>query len=580
MMQLLLALLLMPAVLSAGPAGSPSGRAAATFTADDALAVEWTLELPEGTPAVFAVDLAGVEGLADLRVAASGKDGAKALAFDVNRAGAIRWVRWTGGAGRYLIGYRLSGVLRRGRDRDTLRWSVVPEGLPYGFAAVNAELKIDGALASCSDWDAVQVMSPAQVTRRASMPDGFLVEARSLPARAGLSLSVGMPKGTVPSTWRPVGFMKRRGGALLLFVLPLLTLCALAFVFWTRGRDPLVSGAWEGTAAALPEQEVWTPETAGVVADESADHRDVIAAALDLAREGVLGFAFTPARGGVPASLRISGAKPFAALPPTRRKIAEFLSGVDAITAEAGLSAQSVGVLQDALYEEASASGCFRMNPARERWYYYAAGAVLLAAGFALAVYGGTRLATSAGAAALWFLPVLAALGALRAKCPCLQKGLAALAGVLLVLAAASIQPYLGMGGLDWYAMGGLGLVFSSLCFFLFAPLMPQRTAKGSAMKSQLLAFDAWLGGAAPGAGGRPVQEEFERMLPYAVVFRRKKEWVNRAAAAGAQVPAWWTPAGAEAAAGALSEHKEPFLESLSLLSSAIGEPPESGGGG
>jgi hypothetical protein len=351
-------------------------------------------------------------------------------------------------------------------------------------------------------------------------------------------------------------------------------MCGLAFVFWTRGRDPVVSAVWEGAAAALPEEEGWTPETAGVVADESADHRDVIAAALDLAREGFLVFSYTPARGGTPASLRVNGAKPFDALPPTRRKIAEFLSGGDAVTAEAGLPAQSVGVLQDALYEEASASGCFRMNPARERWYYYSAGAVLSAAGFTLAVYGGTKLAVSAGAAALWFLPVLAVLGALRAKCPCAQKGLAALAGVLLVLAAASIQPYLGTGGLDWCAMGGLGLVFSSLFFFLFAPLMPQRTAKGSAMKSQLLAFDAWLGGAAPGAGGRPVQEEFERMLPYAVVFRRKKEWVNRAAAAGAQVPAWWTPA------GALSENKELFLESLSLLSSAVGEPPEPGGGG
>jgi hypothetical protein len=116
---------------------------------------------------------------------------------------------------------------------------------------------------------------------------------------------------------------------------------------------------------------------------------------------------------------------------------------------------------------------------------------------------------------------------------------------------------------------------------------MPQRTALGVSEKTRLLAFKSHLESLQPASGdAEALQDEFERGLPYAVIFRHKKQWVNKFSSAGVRTPGWWTVAAAgceeptDGRRPLLAENREVLLESLSILSSAVGESPAAGSGG
>jgi hypothetical protein len=187
------------------------------------------------------------------------------------------------------------------------------------------------------------------------------------------------------------------------------------------------------------------------------------------------------------------------------------------------------------------------------------------------------------GVVAGFAAPFFMARAALCAECPCLRWGLSIGAVVVLGVGLVTLEPFIGAGGVSWVSKAGTGLLFSSFFFFAFAPVMPQRTAQGSAEKERLLSHRMGLEMFPPPTDKEARDAEFQKGLPYAAVFQIRTDWVRKFAGAGANAPLWWkrrAQDGSAESAKPLAEVQADFLASLDLLTVRIEDLMPSGSGG
>ena len=78
------------------------------------------------------------------------------------------------------------------------------------------------------------------MTTLTRVESGIALAAERLPAGAPLRLSLALSGGSVRAGFGWVSFMKRTGGTVLMFLLPVITFLGLLATFWLRGRDPAV----------------------------------------------------------------------------------------------------------------------------------------------------------------------------------------------------------------------------------------------------------------------------------------------------------------------------------------------------
>ena len=275
----------------------------------------------------------------------------------------------------------------------------------------------------------------------------------------------------------------------------------LLVLWYLRGRDPrtgIIAEFWPEPPDDLP------PGAAGTLLDEHADHHDVVATLLGLARHGAVEIVqLVPEKVGrrrprrhVPADYELILRDPSKCESDLEAELLLIVFGPDA---EPGAMARlsdikpafvaEEPVVRDLLYAELVTRGYFRRSPrgTRRRWQ------VLGWAGLVASLLLGLILAVVVDVFALF--PTVAA--------------------VIL-----------------WGAMIRLSRA------------LPKKTATGAEAAAKWRAFRRYLSEIERYENVAKARELFERYLSYAVAFGLEREWIRTFAAVGAARPRWYHEAG------------------------------------
>ena len=93
--------------------------------------------------------------------------------------------------------------------------------------------------------------------------------------------------------------------------------------------------------------------------------------------------------------------------------------------------------------------------------------------------------------------------------------------------------------GWGWFMAGS---IVSVIIVWVFAPHMPQRTAKGAQEQRKWQAFRNYLKDLTRFQDMASAKENFEKYLPYAVAFGVEKDWVRRFEGLTVSSPDWYHP--------------------------------------
>ncbi|HXF70458.1 MAG TPA: DUF2207 domain-containing protein [Thermoflexus sp.] len=405
-------------------------------------------------------------------------------------------VRWffpptTNAVRTFHLRYLVRGAVRRYAEGDQLWWNPLPTEHAYEIRRSTITVFLPpGATAQ-----RIAAYGPADGE---ILEDGQVVRfqaRRPLQPDESFEIRVQFPHGIIPP--EPPGWQEREDriplynlGLLTLGLLLLVGGPALALIVWAvRGRDPY-AGVIPDVLAEPPAAD--PPAMVGVLLDEQADLRDILATVVDLARRGVLaieevreGFTrdFILRRTGQEADLRLFEVVLLRALfdGASVRRLKELRYRFF----------QRLPEIEAALYQEVARAGWFVGRPDRVR--------------------GGYRL--------LAFL----------------FGGLAALAGI----GAASWSED-GLWGM-WAVAVGLG--GTALAWFLIAPHMPRKTREGAERAARWRAFAQGLRRLQPLAA-EEARARLERYLPYAIAFGMERRFLRQwqEMAPDLPPPPWYRP--------------------------------------
>jgi hypothetical protein len=400
----------------------------------------------------------------------------------------------------FEVRYRVRGGIRVYPGGDQIYWTAIPPGLPGPISSASVTVRFPTDVAPESlmarAYSGGAELQPAAVTS-----SEVRFEASRLNTGQALDARVQFPHGLTAAETPAWQEDYDRRAAYNSQVRPILNLLLLVgslallagggvmlFGAWfTRGRDPALG-------RVAPERE--TPPSdlpagvVGVLVDEQADPRVVLATLLDLANRGYVRITQIEDRSLAGSSLdyQLELLKEPVGLRGFERTLLGTLFGSQT---EARLSAVkerwrvNVPVYKRDLYREATERGLFPEDPdeVRERWRrrgWQALGLALVGGFLATALLG--------GAAELIWLP-FAALGLL---------------GIALLLTG---------------------------------PKMPRRSKAGAVEAAEWRAFGRHL--AELPAGGNGAGETFGRYLPYAVALGVEQSWLTNFEAVGTAAPQW-----------------------------------------
>jgi len=391
----------------------------------------------------------------------------------------------------YWIRYRVERGVLYFDDHDEIYWNATGNEWPVGIERSDASVILPSGAATslvetaCFTGRQGSVISDCE-TR--SEPGAFAFRtARVLAAQEGLTVVVGLPKGTLHEPSATQKWLDRASDYVSLYTLvPLVVLGGMAQLWRKRGRDPRGGGSipvmYEPPAGI-------TPAEMGTLVDESVDMVDITSTILDLAVHGYLRieelestrFLFLSDKDYELVKLR----EPVDRRPFDRLLMSRLFSGAESIRISALKNDfyQHLPELRETLYGEVSRDQrFFPTSPAavRKRWAF--AGAALAVLGF-LAIGFGISVA---------------------------QAGPFLLAGLIVLV---------------------------------FSRYMPRRTAHGRKVYEQVLGFKEFVervdADRLERLGGRTA-ERFEEVLPFAMVLGAADPWADAFAGIYSQPPDWY----------------------------------------
>jgi hypothetical protein len=464
----------------------------------------------------------------------------------------------------YVIKYRLAHVANGFPDHAELYWNVTGGGFDipldsvqatvHGPAAVTDALCFKGADRSADPCQASAGQSATfsatglgpheQMTIVASFPASAITDTTP-DLRDGTGFSGDTGSSMSPSTAKALSILGYGGG----LVIPVLAAALMGTLFWKRGRDEQYAGLTPGltpvagapgevthgqkgpVAVQFAPPEGVRPGLVGTIIDEQANTIDVSATVVDLAARGYLtikevGFA---ARG----YLTIEEVEPGGLFKRTNWRLTNLVppERAEALlpyeqTLLDGIFADSNPVLlsglknkfhttltnvQSQMYSEVTRRGWFRKSPEQVRRRWTTLGKLVMGGG----------LVSGLG------------LGLLSAETD-------RVGGLSLVIPSGIVL--------------GVGLLVAGGIIWSLGQRMAARTAAGSAVLAQSLAFKQYLVTAeAHQIRFEEAQDIFSRYLPYAIVFGVVDRWaatfsqVAEAATAAGQsidMPGWYTFSG------------------------------------
>jgi len=256
------------------------------------------------------------------------------------------------------------------------------------------------------------------------------------------------------------------------------------FLLWfSRGRDPHTGAV----ASFLPEPPDDTPPAiVGVLIDERAHERDIVSTFTDWGRRGIMaihdpqGAVSTFELLTVPSDLTQFEQRLMRAVFPNAERGEKI---VPMASARGAVSAFRKELEQD-LYEEVERKGWFRRSPeaTRNRWRNTA---TIITS---LSIIGG-------------------------------------------ILGSMLYSP--------WLLLPAFTITALSIVLRLTARALPQRTREGAEAVAKWRAFERYLKDLEKYDHLDTAKANFERFLPYTIIFGLEKQWVSRFHAAGTPRPSW-----------------------------------------
>lgn len=432
--------------------------------------------------------------------------------FIVDRSGSEVKVNWyfpaTQGRHTYTFEYTVKSAVRVGTGEadagDQIFWMAIPDDhpariensrvtihLPEGirpqvYTGTNdplVEAYIDGRP---SRDVAIQVSDDGRritYNLNRSLNTGQALEVRvQFPSGA---LAIGTPdwqrQEQLADVWKLILIIV---GGLILVAGPL----AVFLLWYLRGRDPDV-GLVPDYLSEPPDE--LPPAVAGTLIDEQADMQDVVSTLLSLAQNGYLTMEETKND----HIFTLTGKDRHGLRPYEKQFIKAFFKNKQSrsLTSLRYKFAQSLGPIQNALYDEMVREKLFNHSPESVRMIYR-----VLAIG-STAVVGGLTLVLA---------PVIVGETAAGfAMCPAIAIGIS---GVALLFAAGH---------------------------------MPAKTVQGAQAAARWGAFKTYLKEIEKYTNLQEAGDIFEKYLPYAVAFGLERSWIRKfAAVPTTPVPTWYAP--------------------------------------
>ena len=423
------------------------------------------------------------------------------------------------GVHEYVITYTVQGALNSFPNRDELYWNAIGDEWDVTIQRATVNVSTPGAITGVACFQGQQGTSDRCAVSGFRGDTARFGEAQLFPYQ-GLTVVVGIEKGAV--TVQPPILEERWNAARAFAITPatgsaagalaVVGIAGFGFFAWTRGRDrryqgsqvdqvmgnaggasepvPLGDADAEGPVEFAPPDGI-RPGQIGTLIDEHANTVDVTATIVDLAVRGFLQIQEIPKEGffGKPDWRLLRSDADASALLPYERMLLEglFRDGNDTtLSALRTTFADRLAKVEDSLYADAREEGWYTMRPDRVRLRWR-----LL--GVALTVLG------------------------------------------ILVTVALAATTHLGLIGLALLVVG--------LVFWIGAGRMPSRTAKGTAMLRRVRGYRRVIDTADRYMARWAEQEnEFPKMLPYAIVFGLTDKWAHTFQALAAQTPGGIAP--------------------------------------
>jgi len=392
----------------------------------------------------------------------------------------------------YVISYKIKRAINYFDDHDELYWNATGTDWDVSIDKASATIYFPNAItekeaqATCyaGTWGSTESCADSLFLFNADdQVEGVVFNQRDLSVYNGLTVVAGWPVGQVYKPTVIDNFINILIDNWILFI-PVLVFVLLFARWFSTGRDAL------GRETIIPEYEApenLNPAQVGTIIDQKVDRRDISALIIDLA---VRGYLKIKKLDGDYELIKLKSEDDLA-VESEKDLMKGFFSGANTTKKLSELKDKFYKTYQDisnGLYESLYKSGYFYSNP-----------------GY--------------------------------------QRGLYLVLGILILFAAFFIGSFLG-------GIGVFSLILSGLLFIIFGQIMPARTRKGVLAKEYILGLKMYLSVAEKDRinfHNAPAKnpEQFEKLLPYAMVMGVEKEWAKQFEDIYNQKPDWYdAPAG------------------------------------
>jgi uncharacterized membrane protein YgcG len=394
---------------------------------------------------------------------------------------------------------------------DILQWIAIAPDHEFQIHHSRVTVRLPDGVDMLPDpslpWGFAADANGGNATVAVDIERGIVVAEATRPIAPGESLEVGVTfeHGLVagrPPAWQAREDRVDQLGPTVAFVSLFATIAILAlgplglFLLWYfRGRDPQVGLAAEYLAEPPSNA---PPGAVGVLIDERADMKDIVATLIDLARRGALTMEETQAEGlfGIGFSrdfnFRPNSGFDMSTLRPYERTLLSKVAGSDGrrLSALKNQFYTAIPTLERELYNAAVKEGYFPSSPQGVRARYVGLGLLL---SLVAAIVG----------------------------CVVIGEYVDYSIGVVFPVAA------LGFVGL-------LAMAVSSV--------MPAKTRQGAEEAAKWRAFQTYLRDLPRFQKVEEATELFDKYLPYAIAFGIERRWVGLFAPTSAPAPIWYRP--------------------------------------
>lgn len=393
----------------------------------------------------------------------------------------------------YKITYDIERAINFFDDHDELYWNVTGNEWPVYIDNVSAHVVLPEDISS-SDID-ISCFTGATGSEEqdclGTVKDSeadFLTE-NVLYMNEGLTIVVGWPVGFIqrPNLWQKILWILADNWS---FLVPIISFIVL-FVLWYRnGRDAAKSFT---VIAQYEPPHGLNPVEVGTILDFRVDKKDVTGMLLDLAVRGYIKIRYIEKKGFLGKEdfelIRVGNGTDL--VKPYEQKLFESLFSKNQFTSRKLSDLKNKfykdeQTISKEVYDNLTKQGYFVKNPDSQRWSYLIAAILLFFIGF--------------------------------------------------ILLAATFE---------YNAFIGVSLGLTGCLFFIFSFIMPARTKKGVLAREHCLGYKQYLSVAEKDRiafhnAPKKSPKEFERGLPYAIVFGVEKEWAQSFQDIYKTQPSWY----------------------------------------